>query len=116
MKKVIVLLLLIASVIFVSCNKSKTKTATDSNGYKYEYVSDDPTGARIYTLKNGLKIYLAVNKNEPKVQTFIAVKAGSKNDPAETTGLAHYFEHMMFKGTQSFGTTDYAAEKPIDRK
>jgi len=46
------------------------------------------------------------------VQTFIAVNTGSRNDPAETTGLAHYLEHLMFKGTQQFGTTDYAKEKP----
>ena len=42
----------------------------------------------------------------------IAVKTGSRNDPAETTGLAHYLEHLMFKGTQKFGTTDHAKEKP----
>ena len=41
------------------------------------------------------------------------MKVGGKNDPAETTGLAHYFEHLMFKGTQQFGTSDYAAEKPM---
>lgn len=36
-----------------------------------------------------------------------------KNDPAETTGLAHYFEHLMFKGTNSYGTQNYEAEKPL---
>ena len=40
------------------------------------------------------------------------MKTGSRNDPAETTGLAHYLEHLMFKGTQKFGTTDHAKEKP----
>ncbi|MCL2511708.1 MAG: insulinase family protein, partial [Bacteroidales bacterium] len=68
---------------------------------------------RIYTLDNGLKVYLSVNKDEPRIQTFIGVRVGSKNDPAETTGLAHYFEHLMFKGTQNFGTSDYEAEKPL---
>ncbi|MBQ5372534.1 MAG: insulinase family protein, partial [Rikenellaceae bacterium] len=48
-----------------------------------------------------------------RIQTYIAVRVGGKNDPSETTGLAHYFEHLMFKGTQSFGTQDYAAEKPM---
>ncbi|MDR1672770.1 MAG: insulinase family protein [Bacteroidales bacterium] len=79
----------------------------------YETVARDPMKARIYTLDNGLKVYMAVNKEEPRIQTFIAVKAGAKNDPAETTGLAHYFEHLMFKGTEHFGTTDYVAEKPL---
>jgi len=68
--------------------------------------------SRIYTLDNGLKVYLSVNKEKPRIQTYIAVNTGSRNDPAETTGLAHYLEHLMFKGTQKFGTSDYAKEKP----
>jgi predicted Zn-dependent peptidase len=60
-----------------------------------------------------LKVYLSVNKNNPRVQTFIGVRVGAKNDPAETTGLAHYFEHLMFKGTKKFGTSDYETEKPL---
>lgn len=43
----------------------------------------------------------------------IGLRAGSINDPSETTGLAHYFEHMMFKGTNNFGTTNWAAEKVL---
>jgi predicted Zn-dependent peptidase len=53
-----------------------------------------------------------VNKEKPRLQANIAVKTGSRNDPAETTGLAHYLEHLMFKGTQKFGTIDHAKEKP----
>ena len=79
----------------------------------YESVAGDPINARIYTLDNGLKVYMAVNKEVPRIQTYIAVRAGSKNDPAETTGLAHYFEHLMFKGTPNFGTSDYQVEKPL---
>ena len=82
-------------------------------GHKYETVKNDPQDTKIYTLDNGLKVYMSVNKETPRIQTYIAVKVGSKNDPSETTGLAHYFEHLMFKGTEQFGTTDYAAEKPM---
>ena len=74
--------------------------------YKYETVMGDMTQTRIYTLDNGLKVYLSVNKEEPRIQTYIAVRTGSKNDPAETTGLAHYLEHLMFKGTDKYGVTD----------
>lgn len=81
--------------------------------YSYETVANDPLKARIYTLDNGLKVYLTVNKETPRIQTFVAVRVGGKNDPAETTGLAHYFEHLMFKGTDKFGTQDYATEKPL---
>ena len=81
--------------------------------YSYETVPNDPLKARIYTLDNGLKVYMTVNKDEPRIQTYIAVRVGGKNDPAETTGLAHYFEHLMFKGTTHFGTQNYEAEKPL---
>ena len=81
--------------------------------YRYETVKGDPLGTKIYTLDNGLKVYMSVNKETPRIQTYIAVKVGGKNDPSETTGLAHYFEHLMFKGSQNFGTSDYAAEKPL---
>jgi predicted Zn-dependent peptidase len=82
----------------------------------YQSVEGDPTGARIYTLSNGLKVYLSVNKNSPRVQTYIAVGAGSKNDPRDATGLAHYLEHMLFKGTDKFGTLDYSKEEPLLKK
>mgnify|MGYP002619959416 CR=1 FL=1 len=82
-------------------------------GNRYESVKGDPLDARIYTLDNGLKVYMTVNKDEPRIQTYIAVRAGGKNDPADNTGLAHYLEHMMFKGTEQFGTQDYEAEKPM---
>ena len=81
--------------------------------YKYETVANDPLETKMYTLDNGLKVYMSVNKETPRIQTYIAVKVGGKNDPSETTGLAHYFEHLMFKGSQKFGTADYAAEKPL---
>ena len=83
-----------------------------ASAYSYETVKGDPMQTRIYTMPNGLKVYLSVNKEKPRIQTYIAVRTGSRNDPAETTGLAHYLEHLMFKGTHSFGTSDYAKEQP----
>ena len=80
---------------------------------EYETVPGDLMKTRIYTLDNGLKVYLSVNKEKPRIQTYIAVRTGSKNDPAETTGLAHYLEHLMFKGTDKFGTNNAAAEKKL---
>ena len=78
-----------------------------SCGNRYESVKGDKLQTRIYTLDNGLKVYMSVNKEQPRLQTMIAVRVGSKNDPAETTGLAHYFEHLMFKGTDKLGTQNY---------
>jgi len=102
-----------ASVLILSCKKEgkyETKTG-EANGYSYEYVTNDPLQVRIYTLKNGLKVYLSQYKAEPRIMTSIAVKAGGKFDPANTTGLAHYLEHIMFKGTSDFGTQTWDKEK-----
>ncbi|WP_240737375.1 M16 family metallopeptidase [Hymenobacter metallicola] len=80
--------------------------------YKYETVEGDPLKARIYTLDNGLTVYLSDYDDAPRIQTYLAVRAGSKNDPSTATGLAHYLEHMVFKGTSKLGTQNWAAEKP----
>lgn len=103
------LLLLLAFACTDNNQAFQTKTKTEG-GYTYEYVTGDKTNTRIYTLKNGLKVYLSDYENEPRVQVFIPVKAGGKNDPATNTGLAHYLEHMMFKGNDKFGTMDYSKE------
>lgn len=84
--------------------------------YAYDTVPGDPLQTRIYTLSNGLKVYLSVYKNAPRVYTSIAVRAGSKNDPSDATGLAHYLEHMLFKGTDQYGAKDYAKEQVELRK
>ena len=102
MKRIIYFFL--ASLLLTACGSGSK--------YDYEEVEGDMSQTRIYTLKNGLKIYLSVNKEEPRIQTYIAVRTGSKNDPAETTGLAHYLEHLMFKGTDKYGVTDPVAEAP----
>jgi predicted Zn-dependent peptidase len=88
------------------------KTAT-SGGYTYKYVTNDPIKARFYTLKNGLSVMLSPNPKEPNVEYRLSVRAGSNTDPRTNTGLAHYLEHLLFKGTDKFGTTDYAKEKPL---
>ncbi len=84
--------------------------SVSAKDYKYHTVDGDLMKTRIYKLENGLKVYLSVNKETPRVQANIAVRTGSRNDPEETTGLAHYLEHIMFKGTKTFGTSNYEAE------
>lgn len=87
-----------------------TQLFSQSN-YNETTYPNDPLNMHRYTLANGLTVMISVNKSEPRIQTMIAVRAGSKNDPADHTGLAHYLEHMLFKGTPDYGTTDYASEK-----
>lgn len=83
----------------------------DYNVYIAKSIEGDPLKVKEYTLKNGLKVYLSVNKEKPRIQTQVTVRAGGKNDPANATGLAHYLEHLLFKGTTELGTIDYAKEK-----
>lgn len=82
-------------------------------GYTYKYVANDPMQTRFYTLKNGLRVILSVNNKEPRIATKIAVRAGSNTDPKDHTGLAHYLEHLLFKGTDKYGSLDWAKEKPM---
>ena len=82
----------------------------EARHYPYTTVKGDPLNTRIYNLSNGLTVYMSAHRDEPRIYTSIAVRAGSKNDPAETTGLAHYLEHMLFKGTDSIGSLDYEKE------
>ncbi len=84
--------------------------------YDFESIVGDPIGVKMYTLKNGMKLFMSINKNEPRIYTNIPVRAGSKQDPAETTGLAHYLEHMMFKGTNQIGSLDWENERILLKK
>ena len=106
-----VTLLVSASTAFSQTKAYEWKEATFA-GYTYKYVSNDPAKARFYTLKNGLTVILSATDKDPRIQCYIATKAGSKTDPADHTGLAHYLEHMLFKGTDKFGSLDWAKEKP----
>ncbi|WP_179468024.1 insulinase family protein [Chryseobacterium sp. H1D6B] len=86
---------------------------TDKNNYEYSTITNDENKVRIYTLKNGLKVFLAQNFDAPRIQTYIPVKTGSNNDPSDNTGLAHYLEHMMFKGTSKIGTQNWEKESVL---
>lgn len=117
-KKLPLLLLALSICALRSFSQITPGTVNDrvSPSSDCETVEGDPLKARIYTLHNGMKIYLSVYKNAPRIQTYIAVKAGSKNDPANATGLAHYLEHMVFKGTDIYGTKDYLKESAEIKK
>lgn len=99
--------------MMTNAQKFETKKVSDKAGYTYETVTNDKNGVRIYTLKNGLKVYLAQNFDAPKIQTYIPVRTGSNNDPSDNTGLAHYLEHMMFKGTSKLASSNWPEEQKL---
>ena len=69
-------------------------------------------GLAEYKLANGLTVMLWEDHDQPDVTGYVAVRAGAMDEPAEYTGLAHYLEHMLFKGTQRIGALDWEKEKP----
>ena len=76
-------------------------------------LEGDMMGVTVHRLSNGLTVYISTDRQKPRFNAWIAVRTGSRNDPADSTGLAHYLEHMLFKGTDELGTLDFAAEKPL---
>jgi len=76
-------------------------------------VAQNNLALTTYKLENGLKVYLLPDANANKTFGAMVVNAGSKNDPADATGLAHYLEHLLFKGTENMGTTNFQKEKPF---
>lgn len=73
-------------------------------------VPNDPLGVKIHRLRNGLTLFLSINEREPRIHANIVVQAGAKQDPADTTGLAHYMEHLLFKGSSRIGALDWDKE------
>ena len=116
-ENIITALLIVISLGFLAINLTDKENLLNKDKMKiednYVLVDNDPFNARVYTLENGLKVYLTSYSNAPRVQTNIVIRAGSKNDPENATGLAHYLEHMLFKGTDIYGTIDFEKEKPL---
>src|SRR5690554_1910036 len=90
MKKIVITTALLLSSLFVLFSKN-------------------PLSVKEYRLSNGLTVWLNEDNSQPKIIGSIIVKAGAKDSP--NTGVAHYFEHILFKGTDKIGTINYAEEK-----
>src|SRR5688572_5297963 len=111
MKQLKLIFILSITIVHVYGQKSYVWKQVSASGYTYKYVTHDPIKARFYTLKNGLTVILSVNHKEPRIAVRFAVRTGSNNDPENHTGLAHYLEHLLFKGTHRYGSLDWQKEK-----
>lgn len=98
-------LLFLTSIVINLADSEKTK-------HNFKTIKDDIYKTHYFELENGLKIYLVKNDKEPTINVEAIFNVGSKNDPQDNTGLAHYFEHIMFGGTSKIGSLDYEKEKP----
>ena len=70
-------------------------------------------GVVTYKLENGLTVFINEDTTQSKLFGAVVINAGGKYDPKDATGMAHYLEHMLFKGTEEMGTQDFVTEKPI---
>lgn len=61
-----------------------------------------------FTLDNGMQVVLIKNKRVPVVQHMVWYKVGSADEPAGKSGIAHYFEHLMFKGTKNLAPGEFS--------
>lgn len=83
------------------------------NKSSFEESIDAPFKVMERKLANGLTVLMAPSKESPTIRTSIMIKAGSQQEPENTTGLAHYLEHLLFKGTDQLGALNFAKEKPL---
>ena len=88
------------NLIFMTIIASSIITAEEYN----------PMDVQTYILDNGLTVYLNEDHNTTSVFGAVVVKGGGKRDPKDATGIAHYLEHLLFKGTNEMGTVDYEQE------
>ncbi len=106
---------LVASFWAGGCHREQPHTVErrDASGYRYTESADDPLHVRIYTLDNGLKVYLSKNPSSARIYTSIGVRAGLLHDPPHAAGTTDYLQYLMFQGTKKYGTCDYKDEEPL---
>jgi len=101
MKRIIILLALIAGIIPL-----RAENISDGGDYLRTHVVDA-------TLSNGIKVQLLNRGYSPTLALYVSFNVGSVDEDSESEGVAHMLEHMLFKGTPTLGTNNYAKEKPL---
>lgn len=113
-KRIIIFAIVLQTMLCTSCHKQHSVVvSTDSNGFRYESVVGDIFNSRLYTLRNGMRVMLSENHNEPRIKSHISVNAGSINDPDNYQGLFYSMMHIMGKGSARLGTLNWEKEEPI---
>lgn len=102
------LFLFCACVLFSTVSLG-AETFTDAGSYLEKNVVDA-------TLSNGIKVQLLDRGYSPTLAMIVSFDVGSSDEDASQIGIAHMLEHMLFKGTEKYGSLDYAKEKPLLEK
>ncbi len=105
MKKIHPFFLFLIVCIFLSCQSSEHQDALNLKGRVKRIVLD-----------NGLKVLLLKRGEAPVFSAIIQFKVGGIEEKEGETGLAHFFEHLAFKGTDKIGTSDFAKESVLIEK
>ena len=111
MKKL--LLLFVCVVLTSSLMAQQRLEVSKKNIAKQKFERVVQGDIKTITLNNGMKAVLCEDHSKPQIWGAVCVHAGGKNDPSDNTGMAHYLEHLMFKGTDQIGTLDWKSEKEI---
>jgi len=106
----VLLCLVLAIPAYAQTNGIRKDSTASWRCVRYE---NDPFQTRYYTLNNGFTVIVSPDESSPRFYSCIAVRAGGKDDPSDNTGLAHYLEHMLFKGTERIGTVDFTKESSL---
>ncbi len=106
--------ILLSTLVLLSASAPAAQGASEPNVPRVVAtpLAGDLLRACVHRLDNGLTVYLSENHQQPRISAWIAARAGGKLDPSDSTGIAHYLEHMLFKGTETIGTLDYGKERP----
>ncbi len=103
-------------VLIVLCSLASGQppaTTPQAGDEQQRMLADFEKRTTVHKLANGLTVVICERHEAPVFSFFTLVDAGSVQDPKDESGLAHMFEHMAFKGTDTIGTTNYPAEKQI---
>ncbi|MCQ2374632.1 MAG: insulinase family protein [Salinivirgaceae bacterium] len=113
-RRIINFTFVLLTMLCASCHKQHSVVVrTDENGFKYESVVGDIFNSRLYTLRNGMRVMLSENHEEPRIKSHISVNSGSINDPDDYQGLFYSMMHVMGKGSAQLGTLNWEKEEPI---
>ena len=97
---------LLAALVIAACSLGSPATAgTDGGTFRLDVTK--------HVLGNGMRVLVVPRRDAPVVATHLRFAVGGVDDPKGQTGIAHLLEHMMFKGTETLGVTDQAAEAPL---
>ncbi|AFZ47822.1 processing peptidase [Cyanobacterium stanieri PCC 7202] len=105
--------LLLVTLLIWNFNFNSAFADVTENRSITPYLEQVKNNITEFTLDNGLKFILLENHQAPVISFVTYVDVGAVDEPEGQTGVAHYLEHLAFKGTSEIGTINYEEERPL---